>query len=177
MRSWPVRAFKTLKRVEMKRFLVAAIIAMPLFGVTSGYAEAPVQGTMEAFVVELKNDKEQLKAAEDVEPNQIVEYQLTYTNKSNLKIAGLTVVGPVPEGTTYVSDTANADVEANLKVSIDGGLTFEQEPVTREVVKANGEVIEKVIPSDEYTHLQWTAQSAIEGEGGKQFYRYRVRVK
>lgn len=161
----------------MKNIFAAVVIALPLFGLTTAFAEAPVQGTMEAFVVELQDDKEKLKSALDVEPNQIVEYQLTYTNKSKSDISGLTVVGPVPEGTSYVSNTADADAVANLKVSIDGGETFESEPVTREVVKANGEVIEKVIPSEEYTHLQWVAQSAIEGKGGKQLYRYRVKVK
>lgn len=161
----------------MKNFIAAVVVALPLIGFTTAFAEAPVQGTMEAFVVHLENSKEKLKAAQDVEPNQIVEYRLTYTNKSKADISGLTVVGPVPEGTSYVSDTADADIAASLKVSIDGGETFESEPVTREVVKANGEVIEKVIPSEEYTHLQWIAQSAIEGKGGKQLYRYRVKVK
>lgn len=161
----------------MKNILAAIVIALPLFGFNSVHAEAPVQGTMEAFVVELKNNEEKLKSAQDVEPNQIVEYRLTYTNKGSSGINGLTVVGPVPEGTAYVSNTAAADAVANLKVSVDGGETFETEPVTREVVKANGEVIEKVIPAEEYTHLQWVAQSEIEGKGGVQLYRYRVKVK
>lgn len=161
----------------MKKYLALATISLSLFCLGSAHAEAPVQGTMEAYVVELNNNKEQLTAAADVEPNQIVEYRLTYTNKGKSSIDGLTVVGPVPEGTAYVSSTAGADVKAQLKVSIDGGLTFEAEPVTREVVKANGEVTEKVIPSDQYTHLQWVALNAIEGKGGKQLYRYRVRVK
>ena len=161
----------------MKNLIAAAVIALPLFGLPVTQADVPLLGTMEAFVVEKRDDKEKLVAANDVEPSQIVEYQLTYTNKGASRISGLTVVGPVPEGTSYVSNTAVADGTASLKVSIDGGLTFESEPVTREVVKDNGEVTEKVIPPDQYTHLQWIAQSAIEAEGGKQLYRYRVKVK
>ena len=161
----------------MKKLIAAAVIALPLFGLTVTQADVPLLGTMEAFVVEKKDDKEKLIAAQDVEPNQVVEYQLTYTNKGASSISGLTVVGPVPEGTSYVSNTALADVTANLKVSIDGGLTFEAEPVTREVVKENGEVIETVISAEQYTHLQWIAQGPIEAEGGKQLYRYRVKVK
>lgn len=161
----------------MKKIIAAAVIALPLFGLTVTQADVPLLGTMEAFVVEKKDDKEKLIAAQDVEPNQVVEYQLTYTNKGASSISGLTVVGPVPEGTSYVSNTALADGVANLKVSIDGGLTFESEPVTREVVKENGEVIETVISTEQYTHLQWIAQGAIEAEGGKQLYRYRVKVK
>ena len=86
------------------------------------------------------------------------------------------MVGPVPEGTSYVSDTANADVSASLLVSIDGGKTFETEPVIRLETKSSGEVVEKVIPPEQYTHLKWQAENAINADGGTQFYSYRVRV-
>jgi len=161
----------------MKKLFAAAIVALPLLSLSAGYADAPVSGQMKAFVVEMKNDKELLKAASDVEPEEVVEYQLTYTNKGVANISGLTVVGPVPAGTAYLSDSASADVAATLKVSIDGGKTFVKEPVTKTVVKSNGEVIESIVPPDQYTHLQWKASEAISSDGGKQFYRYRVRVK
>jgi len=94
---------------------------------------------MEAFLVEVSEDKESLTIAKNVEPNQLVEYQLTYVNKGDSSISGLSVVGPVPDGTSYVSNTANADVEASLLVSIDGGKTFESEPVVRLETKKSGE--------------------------------------
>jgi len=156
--------------------LVSVLIAVVAFA-TPAIAEDPIQGTMQAFVVEKADDKETLKVANDVEPKQLLEYQLEYTNKSQTNIDGLTVVGPVPEGTEYVSDTAGANVSANLLVSIDGGKTFESEPVVRTETKSNGEVVEKIIPAEQYTHLKWTAASAIEAKGGKQLYSYRVRVK
>lgn len=161
----------------MKKLLNAAITAGFLVLVAPANAQSPVQGTMSAFVVEVKDSKEILTEAVDVEPRQIVEYHLTYVNKSKSEINGLTVVGPVPEGTAYVSDTALADSAANLKVSIDGGVTFEKEPVIREVVAQNGEVTETVIPVDQYTHIQWQSKDVLAGKGGKQLYRYRVRVK
>lgn len=160
----------------MRQLLFATVMALPLFGLSTGYADDPIQGAMEAFVVELEDNRETLLAAKEVEPNQLVEYQLTYTNKSESNINGLTVVGPVPEGTTYVSNTANADVSASLLVSIDGGKTFETEPVIRLETKDTGEVIEKVVPPEQYTHLKWKAENAIGADGGTQFYTYRVRV-
>lgn len=161
----------------MRRLLLAAVLALPLLGPSAGHADEPIQGAMEAFVVQLEDERETLLAAKEVEPNQLVEYQLTYTNVGESKINGLTVVGPVPEGTTYVSDTANADVDAALQVSIDGGKTFEPEPVIRLETKESGEVVEKVVPPEQYTHLKWKAQDAITADGGTQFYTYRVRVK
>ncbi len=161
----------------MRRLLLAAVLALPLLGPSAGHADEPIQGAMEAFVVQLEDERETLLAAKEVEPNQLVEYQLTYTNVGESKINGLTVVGPVPEGTTYVSDTANADVDAALQVSIDGGKTFEPEPVIRLETRESGEVVEKVVPPEQYTHLKWKAQDAITADGGTQFYTYRVRVK
>ena len=161
----------------MRKILSAVLMVLPLLAVSIAHAEDPIKGTMEAFVVELDEDKEKLSAATDVEPNQLVEYQLTYTNKGESNINGLTVVGPVPEGTSYVSDTASADVAAELLVSIDGGQTFETEPVVRLETKTSGEVVEKIIPPEQYTHLKWQAENAINADGGTQFYTYRVRVK
>lgn len=161
----------------MRNLLLVTVMSVSVFAASSGHADVPIQGTMQAFIVELDDDKEKLKAANEVEPDQLVEYQLTYTNKGDSTINGLTVVGPVPKGTTYVSNTANADVSAALLVSIDGGKTFEPEPVVRLVTKESGEVVEKLIPAEQYTHLQWKAATAINADGGTQFYTYRVRVK
>ena len=161
----------------MRKLLLASALILPLLGMSIGHADAPIQGTMQAFVVEVEGEKESLKTADNVKPDELVEYQLTYVNKGTENINGLTVVGPVPEGTSYVSDTANADVAASLLVSIDGGKTFESEPVVRVETKSSGEVVEKVIPPTEYTHLKWQVEKAIEADGGKQFYTYRVRVK
>ncbi|MEM7255798.1 MAG: hypothetical protein AAF404_00255 [Pseudomonadota bacterium] len=162
----------TMKKIIRSVLLSASMLVSPVM-----HADAPVQGTMEAFVVVSQKGKEVLQAADNVEPDQLVEYHLTYVNKSIQGIDGLTVTGPVPDGTSYVTDTAVADVSASLMVSIDGGVTFEQEPVIREVVKDNGEVAEQVIPVDQYTHIQWQAHSELAGKGGTQLYRYRVRVK
>jgi len=161
----------------MQKILLTSLSILLLLGVSIGHAAAPIQGTMEAFLVELKDNKESLSLAENVEPNQLVEYQLTYVNKGDSNISGLSVVGPVPDGTSYVSNTANSDVDASLLVSIDGGKTFETEPVVRLETKKSGEVVERVIPASKYTHIKWKVEKAIEADGGKQFYTYRVRVK
>jgi len=161
----------------MKRLITALVVALPLYALSAAYADAPVKGTMAAFVVETKQDKEKLVSAKDVEPNQVVEYQLTYTNQGKSDISGLKIVGPVPAGTVYLSDSAATEQVASLRVSIDGGVTFEPEPVKRTVVKENGEVVESIVPPEKYTHIQWIPKGVIEGDGGEQFYSYRVRVK
>lgn len=161
----------------MKKLISAVVLAVPLYLPLAATADAPVEGVMKAFVVQTDKQKEKLVAAKEVEPNQIVEYQLTYTNTGKSDISGLAIVGPVPSGTVYLSDSASSKQESGLLVSVDGGATFEPEPVTRTVVKDNGEVTEKVVPPEQYTHIKWTPRVAIEAAGGEQFYSYRVRVK
>lgn len=160
----------------MKKIIGTALLCGSVLLSPALRADAPVQGTMQAFLVLSEKGEEVLKPAENVEPEQLLEYHLMYVNKSKQGVAGLTVTGPVPEGTSYVTDTAVADVSASVMVSIDGGITFEQEPVVREVVKENGEVTEQIIPVDQYTHIQWQTHGELAGKGGKQLYRYRVRV-
>lgn len=162
----------------MKKYVAAAVLVFPLIFSIPVVANAPIEGVMQAYVVERGSDnKESLIAVSDVQPDQVVEYVLTYTNKSNSAINGLTVVGPVPAGTSYVNDTARSQVEANFLVSIDGGKTFEAEPVKRTRKKSSGELVEVIIPAEKYTHVQWQAKTAIDGAGGSQLYRYRVRVR
>ena len=162
----------------MKKILASVVLALPLLMINPVAAESPLEASMQAFVVESDSEaREKLKAATEVEPDQVVEYQLTYTNTGKSDISGLTVVGPVPDGTSYLPATAATDVSASFLVSIDGGETFEREPVIRTVTQSNGEVVEVVVPAEQYTHVQWKAESPIGSSGGKQFYRYRVRVK
>ena len=63
----------------MKKLITALVVVLPMYAATATHANAPVQGTMTAYVVETEKNKEKLVSAKDVEPNQIVEYQLTYT--------------------------------------------------------------------------------------------------
>jgi len=63
-----------------------------------------------------------------------------------------------------------------FEVSIDGGETFESEPVTRIESQADGSQKEVIIPPALYTHIRWAVEDALEGEGGEQNYAYRVVV-
>jgi len=60
-------------------------------------------------------------------------------------------------------------------VSIDGGKTFEKEPVTRQKKMADGTVKKVVIAADKYTHIRWKASDALVSKGQQQ-YTYRVKV-
>jgi len=70
----------------------------------------------------------------------------------------------------------DTDVAATFEVSIDGGHSFEQEPVTRIETQLDGSQKEVVIPSSQYTHIRWAVADALDGKGGEQKYAYRVVI-
>jgi hypothetical protein len=60
-------------------------------------------------------------------------------------------------------------------VSIDGGKTFEGEPVKRMVENEQGKKVEKIIPPSEYTHVRWVLQQPLSAGETKSF-SYRSLV-
>ena len=141
------------------------------------FAKAPVEGRIEAYIVST-NDKgaEITEPAIVAEPGELMEYRLTFVNNGESSVSGLKVIDPIPANTTFVSDSARTKVDAQFEVSIDGGHSFELEPVTRIETQADGSQKKVVIPPAQYTHIRWAVEDALEGEGGEQHYAYRVIV-
>ena len=140
-------------------------------------ASNPVVGNLEAFIVSVDDKGQEVaEVATAAEPGEVMEYRITFVNNGDSSVSGLKVVDPIPENTTFISDSARTEVNALFEVSIDGGLYFEQEPVTRIETQADGSQKEVVIPPEEYTHIRWAVEDALRGEGGQQKYAYRVVV-
>jgi uncharacterized repeat protein (TIGR01451 family) len=138
--------------------------------------EQPLRSELEAYLVEVDADgKEVLRPAEETEPGSVVEYRLNFTNLSADPIAELAVNGPVPASTTYLGQTAITDAQAHLVVSIDGGRSYEPEPVVRSVHEPDGTIRHVVVPPSRYTHIRWLNEQSLESNATAS-YRYRVRV-
>ena len=58
-------------------------------------------------------------------------------------------------------NTAHTQTDADFTVSIDGGKTFENEPVKRLVVDEQGKKLERLIPPSEYTHVRWILKQPV----------------
>ncbi len=161
----------------LKRLLKTTTALVGLAFISLAIAKAPVEGHIEAFIVSL-DDKgsEVAKPAKSAEPGNLMEYRLTFTNNGDSSVSGLKVVDPIPENTTFVSESARTDVSALFEVSIDGGRSFEQEPVVRIETQADGSQKQVVIPASHYTHIRWAVADELQGKGGKHAYAYRVVV-
>lgn len=163
-------------RCNMKNLLLIVIgCLMMSFSV---YAEDDnlLVSKMDAYIVEV-NDKgeEKLVKAEKAVPKDKIEYKLTYTNNSEKPLNGLIITGPIPENTFYIANTSNTKIKSNFLVSIDGGKTFEEEPVKREIMK-DGKKVEVIIPPEKYTAVRWIPLTPINAKE-KQVFAYRIEVK
>ena len=160
--------------ITLKRSLFAATLAVMSF---SSAAESPLISTMSAYLVEVDDTgNEVLKPAEKARPNQVIEYRLNYSNQGDSPIDGLAITGPIPDSTIYLADTAATMVRNNFKVSIDGGKTWDDEPVLRLRENQFNQMEQVVIPASEYTHVRWYAATPLVANAEQQ-YRYRVQIQ
>jgi len=149
-----------------------------LFLAGISYAAAPVSGEIQAYLVTVdENGSEKVTKTDRVEPGQVMEFELVFTNHGDTSVSGIQVVDPIPENTIFIGESHNSDVQANFQVSIDGGEFFESEPVIRIETQADGSQKEVVIPAEQYTHVRWEAKDDLPSKGGKHRFTYRVSVK
>lgn len=138
--------------------------------------KGPLKSAMAAFLITLdKEGNEVSSPTEEAEPGQVIEYRMAHTNIGKGPLRDLVIVGPVPSNTTYLAGTNKTKVAHEFTVSIDGGATWDKEPVKRMRRNEKGEEVEVIIPPSEYTHARWVVKSAL--AKGKQFeFSYRVQV-
>lgn len=165
----------------IKKLVIASLFAASALGAYSVVAKnaspAPLTNKMEAYLVQLNQQgKEVLVRTNTAAPGDMLEYHLTYSNVSKQDLDGLVVTGPVPANTKYVGQSASLAQGANFVVSIDGGETFEREPVKRMVVDAQGRKKQVIISPEKYTHVRWNLNTALKS-GMQNTYFYRVAVK
>jgi len=156
--------------------VVALFTAFLLFAGLA-YAKGPVTGEIKVFVVSTDDSGQEIVTeASETEPGQVMEFRIVFTNNGDESVRGVQVVDPIPLNTRYISDSHQADVPASFEVSIDGGESFELEPVTRIETQADGSQKEVTIPPSQYTHVRWLAQEELTSNGGQHSFAYRVTV-
>jgi len=163
--------------MRLRKFIqIIPLVLMCCAGLV--WAKGPVEGTIQAFIVaQDKNGNEIIEETTQAEPGQVMEYRLRFSNQGDSAVKGLKIVDPIPVQTTFIPDSDSTAVSAVFEVSIDGGKTFESTPVVRIETQADGTQKKIIIPPEQYTHLRWNAEDALNSNGGVQEYAYRVRVK
>lgn len=121
-------------------------------------AAHPAVSQSQAVAVELtqykvvKNAKgeEQLVSAATVKPGDVIEYRVTYTNKSGKAVTGLIGKLPIPEGLEYLPRSAKPGADLVKAAASDG--VFAAEPLMRKLSDGKS----KPLPYNEYRALRWT---------------------
>ena len=109
-----------------------------------------------------------------VKPGEILDWTITSENSGNAAALEYKTVGHIPQGTTFVADSAKAD-GAQAVYSIDGGKSYAAQP-TIEVKQADGSVKRVPAPVSMYTEIRYEWADPL-AQGGKLSASYKVRVK
>ncbi len=161
-------------RVSSLSFLLFFLAGIAGFA----YANGAVTGEIQAFIVSTNDEgEEKITLTSEAVPGQVMEFQIVFTNNGDSDVSGIKVVDPIPQNTRYIEKSHDADVAAAFEVSIDGGETFESEPVLRIETQADGTQKQVVVPPEQYTHVRWVTEQGLPSKGGSHKYSYRVAVE
>ncbi len=141
--------------------------------VSISYASDKLKLELKGFLVKKEKDKERLVSIpKNVNPGDVIEYQITAKNISEEVLRNVEIKALIPKGTQYIPKSATSNPKPLF--SIDGGKTYSHEPVKYKV-KESGKVVEKVATPDMYTNIKWIIPSLSPSEELR--IRYRVKVK
>jgi uncharacterized repeat protein (TIGR01451 family) len=112
---------------------------------------------------------ERLVDAESARPNDVIEYQATYTNKSDKAVSQVVANLPLPEGLEYVPKSAKPAEGAKLSTQ---DKQFGAEPLSRK--SATGKT--EPVPYNEYRDVRWTIGQIPAGKSVTVSARARVEA-
>jgi uncharacterized repeat protein (TIGR01451 family) len=89
-----------------------------------------------------------------------LKFTVTGKNEGNRSAVGFAVTQPVPNGTTFVLNTAQSNRTAQVTYSLDQGKTFTANPIVK-VTQPDGRIAETPAPAEAYTHVRWNFGEAL----------------
>ena len=157
-----------------RSLLFLVLTALPLLAQTvQARPKMEIEMTVQEEVVDGEGPAVKLIPAESTAPGDVLVYAIQYANVGEHAASDVVLNGQIPAHTSYIADSA--DEEAQVLFSIDGGETFQPEPVIYTAETDDGAKEEKTATPDMYTNIRWAVKTPIPaGTNGR--YTYRVRV-
>lgn len=120
---------------------------------------------------------EALEGEARVMPGDVIRFTLSGNNTGQSAAQGLVLQQPIPAGTSLIASSAKgiAGPKPAIAYSIDNGKTYSPSPKLK-VSLADGRIVERPAPVENYTHVQLTYSAAIAPESIVRG-EYQVRVK
>lgn len=156
---------KTVLQLKPFTILLAVsfITIFLLAFVTTGQAvdKGDITAELTAYTVLVKTDgTEELRVAKRVKPGDLVLYRTEYRNQDQASVTNLVATLPVPEGMSYLPQTATPAVTT---ASLDGK-RFAPVPLMRWVRLSNGDRVQRQVPYTEYRFLRWRLDTLAAGD-------------
>ena len=128
-----------------------------------------------AGTVVRNNEKLSLEKVDAVKPGETLHWTITSENKGDGNAQEYKAVGKIPNGTSFVANSAKAEGTENFTYSIDGGKTFSKQPMIEEK-QADGSVKLVPAPVAMYTQVRFEWEKPL-NSNEKLNASYDVRVK
>ena len=139
---------------------------------TSAPAPKPeIESILTAKRVEIGADKKEvLIEAKTAKPADVIEYQVTYSNKGKTAVRDLAATLPIPADTELLRSSARP---GTARASLGDG-KFAAMPLKRKVKLPSGKEEEIEVPFSEYRALQWSLGELAAGKSVVVSARVRV---
>ncbi len=168
--------------VALSCLLVAASVAAAAFApkqITRAFAMVgatrPLVKVALTGVVEREKASIAVEKVSAVNPGEILSWTITSQNEGDATARDYKTVGQISRGTVFVAGSAQTEQTAEVTYSIDGGKTFQSQPVIEEK-QPDGTVKRVAAPVSLYTQVRYEWADGL-AAGGKQTASYKVRVK
>jgi uncharacterized repeat protein (TIGR01451 family) len=162
------------------RILVPILAAAgTLLGSTVAMAAPEVALDMTAErMVETTNEEgetvRERRPASEVEPGDVVYYTIQYSNSGDEPATNVEIDNPLPEGTSYVSDSAWGE-GSRILFSIDDGQTFKEPASLTYTVEKDGQKRARKADPEEYSHIRWVVDRIPADSSGEVGFEARVQ--
>jgi uncharacterized repeat protein (TIGR01451 family) len=95
-----------------------------------------------------------------VKSGDVLRFTVTGKNQGNKAAEKFAITQPVPRGTVFVLNSAQASTAAAVTYSLDQGKSFTANPMVK-VTLPDGRVEEKPAPAEAYTNIRWNVGAAL----------------
>ena len=125
--------------------------------------------------VERDNKLQAMDKKTVVKPGEIIQWTLASENYGNANAEGFSSVAKIPDGTSFVAESAKSDDSVTVTYSIDGGNSFSKQPMIDEQ-QVDGSMKKVAAPVSMFTNIHFKWENSLEA-GKKVTAKYRVSVK
>jgi uncharacterized repeat protein (TIGR01451 family) len=133
--------------------------------------DSAVDVNLHAYKIEMQNGKEKLVGATAAKPGDVIEYRVTYANKSDKPVSNISAVLPIPVGTSYIEHSAQPSNISARTGQADA--QYFKIPLASTPATA---AAQSNVPVSDYRFVRWQLEKLDAGQNKVVSVRVRVMV-